>query len=293
MSRRTAEANKAIAVAWEREQQLVNEGKGTRDWTTEQQIDILERGKAYDCDGRALEGHHMKSVALFPEYQGNPDNIQFLSRSEHFEAHGGSFQNSTNGYYNPINGKTIIFTGNNLVPCKIIKLSNPVVDFNKIPADNSGKISKKTLIESEIAVDKATKHKKTIDTSISKTEHSLKINKSKEDDKVIFQGFHKVKNAIRNFENNHPVATEVIKTVGPIVAEFAITYGASATINGISSKTSARDNGLHPSIAKTSSNSKTIENFASSVSKTVEKGTHASPIKHTVSGYTKHMNVSN
>ena len=51
MSRRTAEASKAIAVAWENEQKLVQEGKGTRDWTPEQQKDILERGKAYDENG--------------------------------------------------------------------------------------------------------------------------------------------------------------------------------------------------------------------------------------------------
>lgn len=68
MSRRTADANKAIKLAWEREQQLVREGKGTRDWTREQQQDILnpDKGKAYDEYGRAFQGQHMKSVA---EYQ--------------------------------------------------------------------------------------------------------------------------------------------------------------------------------------------------------------------------------
>lgn len=33
MSRRTSEANKDICKAWNAEQQLVQEGKGTRDWT--------------------------------------------------------------------------------------------------------------------------------------------------------------------------------------------------------------------------------------------------------------------
>ena len=44
------ERNKAVRKAWEREQQLVQEGRGTRDWTEEQQKDILdpEKGKAYD-----------------------------------------------------------------------------------------------------------------------------------------------------------------------------------------------------------------------------------------------------
>ena len=31
MSRRTSESNKAITEAWEKEQKLVSEGKGTRD----------------------------------------------------------------------------------------------------------------------------------------------------------------------------------------------------------------------------------------------------------------------
>ena len=43
MSRRTSEANKAICEAWNAEQQLVHEGKATRDWTPEQQKDILEK----------------------------------------------------------------------------------------------------------------------------------------------------------------------------------------------------------------------------------------------------------
>jgi len=31
-------------------------------WTPEQQRDILEKGKAYTDDGKAFEGHHMKSA---------------------------------------------------------------------------------------------------------------------------------------------------------------------------------------------------------------------------------------
>lgn len=47
MSRRTAESNRAILAAWNKEQELVQEGKGTREWTPQQQQDILEKGKAY------------------------------------------------------------------------------------------------------------------------------------------------------------------------------------------------------------------------------------------------------
>ena len=44
MSRRTSEASKAIRAAWLKEQELIAEGKGTRDWTSEQQKEILELG---------------------------------------------------------------------------------------------------------------------------------------------------------------------------------------------------------------------------------------------------------
>lgn len=97
------ERNKAIRLAWEREKELVSKGEGTRDWSQDQQKDILDpdKGKAYDENGRAFEGQHMKSAAEYPEYQGDPNNIQFLTREEHLEAHKGSWQNPTNWYYNP------------------------------------------------------------------------------------------------------------------------------------------------------------------------------------------------
>ena len=83
------ERNKAVREAWIKEQNLVQEGKGTRAWTPEQQKDILEKGKAYDDSGKAIEGQHMKSAEQYPEYQGDPGNIQFLTSAEHLEAHNG------------------------------------------------------------------------------------------------------------------------------------------------------------------------------------------------------------
>ncbi len=127
MSRRTTEASKAVRLAWQKEQELVIEGKGTRDWTLEQQKDIAEKGKAYDDDGRAFEGHHMKSAEKYPEFQGEPDIIQFLTREEHLAAHEGSFQNTTNGYYNPTTGETKGFGLNEYEPCEIIQLSKPML----------------------------------------------------------------------------------------------------------------------------------------------------------------------
>lgn len=116
MSRRTAEASKAIRQVWVREQQLVQEGKGTRDWTPAQQQDICISGKAHDEDGRAFEGHHMQNAVSRPEYQGDPENIQFLTHDEHFAAHNFNWQNPTNGYYDYISGKTLDF-GNQKCLC--------------------------------------------------------------------------------------------------------------------------------------------------------------------------------
>ena len=82
---------RAVWHAWKEEQARVKEGLGTRNWTVSQQKEILERGavKGYD-------GHHMKSVSEYPEYAGDPKNIQFLTESEHFEgAHQGSYHNLT------------------------------------------------------------------------------------------------------------------------------------------------------------------------------------------------------
>lgn len=277
MSRRTAEANRAIATAWERERTLVVEGNGTRDWTKQQQLDIIEKGKAYDTDGKALEGHHMKNVANFPEYQGNPDNIQFLSRQEHFEAHRGSYQNPTNGYYNPVTQSTNAFIGNELVPCAIIKLSNPVVGF-----ENS-LIIEKSIPKSNHAEIIAPKEETLSYTS--KYANSKTSKRSAKDADFIVSGFHYIKNTFRNFELNHPIATELIKTVVPIAVELAVSYGISKATNGTSS-TSKPTSKRAKTIINNESQISTIPTIAS----VLEKGTHASPAKHNVTGYVRHMN---
>lgn len=133
MSERTKELRKkrekGIRLAWEREQELVRKGKATRDWTQEQQKDILDprRGKAYDEKGRAFEGQHMKSVNQYPEYADNPDNIQFLTKDEHLEAHKGSWNNPSNWRYDPATKVYHDFGEDELIPCEIIDLSDPIV----------------------------------------------------------------------------------------------------------------------------------------------------------------------
>ncbi|GAA4360993.1 hypothetical protein [Angustibacter luteus] len=126
MSSRTAGASRAIKEAWENERRLVLEGKGTRDWSEEHQRQIKDKGKAYDDQGRAFEGQHMKSVSSHPEYQDDPRNIQFLSREEHLAAHGGNWKNLTNGYYDPASRRTLSFGNSPPQPCVEMTLTNPL-----------------------------------------------------------------------------------------------------------------------------------------------------------------------
>lgn len=144
MSNRDRKAcNKAIATAWKKERQLVLEGKGTRDWTEEQQLEIIELGKAFDDDGIAFEGQHMKSVEAYPEHQGNPDNIQLLSKAEHLAAHKGDFRNPTNWYYDPVSFEFNDFGDNNPIPCSEITLSEPIAIEKKSETIEKGMEDKK------------------------------------------------------------------------------------------------------------------------------------------------------
>ena len=98
-----AQAQKAINEAWEKEKERALKGLQTRDWTDEEFEILKDKKKVPD-----YEGHHMKSVMAYPEYAGDPDNIQFLKQErekgklkngDHIKAHGGSFRNPSNGYY--------------------------------------------------------------------------------------------------------------------------------------------------------------------------------------------------
>lgn len=89
-------------------------------------LEIINIRLDMDDNGRSFEGQHMKSAAEYLEYQGDPDNIQFLTRDEHLAAHKGSWQNPTNWYYNPETKEIVDFEDNKPIPCTAINLSEPV-----------------------------------------------------------------------------------------------------------------------------------------------------------------------
>lgn len=107
---------------WAREKMLVQMGMGTRDWTPEQQRELLEHGSI-----SGIEGHHMLNAAAHPEHADNPDNIQPLTEKEHLDAHGGDYKNATNGRYDPATGTTKEFTDGVIEAPEVIMLSDPIM----------------------------------------------------------------------------------------------------------------------------------------------------------------------
>ena len=230
MSSRTAAAHKAIVAAWEKEQELVRQGKGTRDWTLEQQNDILDpdRGKAYDADGRAFDGQHMKSVAKYPEHQGDPDNIQFLTRQEHLEAHKGSWQNQTNWYYDPATKQFFEFDENELIPCKIIELSNPVIPIGNSNTDTTVDLGDHAEIESPSGIDPPIANSQqpiATDTSVVVSATSPHTNQVLT--RNMIDGIRNVVHTVKEFSDKHPVLTAAVE----VGVELAVTAIAGKAID--------------------------------------------------------------
>ena len=82
----------AVRKAWAQERELVMTGKSTRSWTVSQRQELLKTGRV-----KGFQGHHMTSVKASIQ-SGNiglisdPNNIMFLSRTEHIAHHIGGFR---------------------------------------------------------------------------------------------------------------------------------------------------------------------------------------------------------
>jgi RHS repeat-associated protein len=84
---------KAVEEAWKDEKNMVEKtGEGTHNWTAKQKEQLLKEGKV-----KGYEGHHINSVKGSPHQAGNPNNIKFMTRVQHFKAHGGNWRNPTTG----------------------------------------------------------------------------------------------------------------------------------------------------------------------------------------------------
>ncbi|GKU31431.1 teneurin-3 [Clostridium folliculivorans] len=293
MSRRTSEANKAICKAWNAEQQLVQEGKGTRDWTPEQQKDILEKGKAYDEKGKAFEGHHMLNVDKFPEHQGNPQNIEFLSRPEHLQAHDGNYQNPTLGYYDYNTGETRLFENGNLEPCIVIELSNPIINISDLPSETVS--DKKVVSDEEKVVESVIKDNKE---KADETDNQiLTKNSGKPITPKSKMGFKKKSGitdkilrgakAVLEFSERHPVATKIIKASVPVVigvvADFTSKKGRSNSEKAHLEVPIKQNPGI-------STQSNTVEKAIEVVTQVVDVIERNSPDEHMVGSHRQRYN---
>ena len=279
---------KAVRLAWEREQQLVQEGKGTRDWTEEQQKDILDpdKGKAYDDSGRAFEGQHMKSAVEYPEYQGDPDNIQFLTREEHLEAHKGSWQNPTNWYYNPETKEFIEFGDNKPIPCEPISLSQPIRKI-KIDAQEQGSgqeglypsQSEEPSENSQLPLQdnlphyfKNTPHEQTAPTLTPEVHESL-------GEKIL-----RAVDAAREFDKRHPKISNIVKWGVALIVSLGT---ASAVNRGSDGRGSENDESV---LFDSFSSSSDDDIYGDPLSSKDYPDERSSPREHDVSGYDRQQN---
>lgn len=294
MSRRTAEASNAIRKAWENEQQLVAQGKGTRDWTEDQQRDILDenKGKAYDENGKAFEGHHMQSAEAHPDYQGEPENIQFLTRQEHKDAHGGDFRNPTNGYYDPITHQTTDFGNGKFVPCKQIELSSPIVKVDIASQTQNGKPSELQDAKEKSVDDERTFVKsKTDNEAYSKPKDVFRettLPKVHKNNGGIGGFFKSIAKRAADFAVKHPIITAIAVTAGKGIIDVAVSYSNRKSSDGETSNPS--DYSVHVSSDKddaTSENSygenaSDNEKVSNDQAKNNYPEHHASPEEHVV-----------
>lgn len=293
MSRRTSESNKAILLKWEQEQQLVREGNGTRDWTPEQQKDILKRGKAYDNNGKAFEGQHMRSAEVHPEYQGSPDNIQFLTRAEHLEAHDGDWRNPTNWYFDPVAKEKLDFGDGPVIPCKTIELSEPLIVIQEKTTSAVENCTAELLKKEHV--------KNVTEAAPPKTAQSRTTNKAHKVPLASIPPSPNESGSTRFFKKAMHGVVKTCTTAGKFVIEHkelalaAVCSVAKVINNAINSSSSESSSG--GSLIPDGDNTSTSygENSSSNIYNTqIERNypdTHASPQKHTVSSHGQHYHT--
>lgn len=89
---------KGVSRFWADERARLKMGEpGTRNWTAEQQADILAN-KTPTFKGEAIQGHHKYNALDHPQLASDPKNIYPATRAEHFERwHGGNWRNDSFG----------------------------------------------------------------------------------------------------------------------------------------------------------------------------------------------------
>lgn len=88
--------NKAVKEAWKNEKQAVLNGTSKYKWTPSQKAELIKNGSI-----KGYEGAHLIDVQKLvgtanEKLISDPNNIVFLSHSQHLAAHGGCYKNATN-----------------------------------------------------------------------------------------------------------------------------------------------------------------------------------------------------
>lgn len=268
-----AERNKAVREAWNKELELVQEGKGTREWTPEQQKDILEKGRAYDENGKAFEGQHMKSAEMYPEYQGEPGNIQFLTRTEHLEAHDGNWQNPTNWYYNPVTKEKFDFGDGPFIPCEIIQLPEPIISLTRDSTIQENVIEEKEDFSKDVLKQSAETNKKTYSKPETSKSPKVQVEVPKKANNMFVKGL----KSVGRFIAEHPV--ESLEIAGVAIGGVA---KAISSIKGSGS-------GKTRSTTSASGNSSVAEKVAD----IVEKASRSLPSENDVTGHKQRYHTKN
>lgn len=287
------ERNKAIRLAWEREQRLVAEGKGTRDWSEEQQKDILDpdKGKAYDENGRAFEGQHMKSAAEYPEYQGDPENIQFLTRDEHLEAHKGSWQNPTNWYFNPETKEFIDFGENKPIPCEAINLSEPMCSpiIDRQNENDELKESSKAKAESAEHV-KPSQREDAAHHSEAKLQGKTMVAPPEVQESFGDKVFRAVE-AVKEFSERHPVLTEIVKWGGAATVAIATVAVANNSSGGGRFSGNSGSDSSSSDLLDDSGQADDSDDYSDSSASRDYPDERSSPKEHTVLAHGQHYHT--
>lgn len=216
MSDINIERKRAVRHAWRAERNRVREGFGTRDWSQAEQRELIAKGQA-----KGYHGHHMKSVKAFPEYAGNPDNIQFLNHFEHYEkVHNKNTRTAINGYYNYKTGEIHKFNGNELISPQVKALSSPLTERQK-----KNTITKEKILKKEAAKAKSLMYSK--DKSVRPTIYTLN-NLSQRNNRSIVSEVQTKTNDINNVYKGQTVENKGIETMRTKIRECENTSNVSA-----------------------------------------------------------------
>lgn len=161
----------------------------------------------------------MKSAEMYPEYQGDPENIQFLTRAEHFESHDCNWRNPTNWYFNPTTKEKTDFGDGKFIPCEIIWLAESLI--NPRNKQEVGKFSIQECVnEAQKKAEQITKNKSLQMTVPPKDNNE--VDKTKQGfGQKLESGLKTIRKTIVKFPERHPTTMKVIKGVGILVTVTA------------------------------------------------------------------------